>query len=257
MRRTIGQVARISGTSVRTLRHYDAIGLLTPSARSEAGYRVYDAADLDRLRQILFYRELEFPLHEIASLLARAADPVEHLARQRDLLTAKLERLRAVADAVDIELEARRMGIALNADERFEVFGNFKPESHADEVKERWGDTDAYRESARRTATYGKADWLAIKHETDAIESGFASLLASGSSPHSADALEFAEAHRRSISKWFYDCGHDLHRCLAEMYSSDPRFTAHYDDIAPGLAQFVHDAIVANADRHGAATTTN
>ena len=249
MRWTVGQTAKMSGVSVRTLHHYDAIGLLRSSGRSEAGYRTYDEGDLARLRQILFYRELEFPLTEIASLLDRESDPAMHLRRQRDLLNVRIARLRELADAVAHEMEAREMDIALTAEERFEVFGDFKPEEHAAEVRDRWGDSDAYRESAGRTAGYDKSDWLRIKSETNAIEQGFANLKASGESATSTQAKELAEAHRLSISRWFYECDLEMHRGLAEMYIADPRFAAHYDEIAPGLARFVHDAILANADQ--------
>jgi hypothetical protein len=171
------------------------------------------------------------------------------LAKQRDLLSARIARLQRIADAVETELEARRMGVNLTADERFEVFGDFKPEQYAKEVEERWGETDAYKESARRTATYGKEDWLRIQSETNAIEEALARLLASGAAPSSAEAMDLAEAHRQNISKWFYECGHGMHRCLAEMYVGDPRFTGYYDNRAPGLARFLHDAIMANAAR--------
>jgi DNA-binding transcriptional MerR regulator len=249
MRRSIGQVAKLSGVSIRTLRHYDEIGLLTPRARTGSGYRQYDDDDLTRLRHILFYRELGFPLDEIAALLDGEADSATHLAKQRDLLSARIARLQRIADAVETELEARRMGVNLTADERFEVFGDFKPEQYAKEVEERWGETDAYKESARRTATYGKEDWLRIQSETNAIEEALARLLASGAAPSSAEAMDLAEAHRQNISKWFYECGHGMHRCLAEMYVGDPRFTGYYDNRAPGLARFLHDAIMANAAR--------
>ncbi len=249
MRRTIGQTAKLSGVTVRTLHHYDAIGLLRPSGRSGAGYRTYDDADLTRLRQILFYRALEYPLDEIASLLDRNADPMVHLRRQRDRLNARVARLQALAEAVNGELEARIMGIALTAEERFEVFGEFKPEQYAEEVRDRWGHSEAHRESIRRSAGYDKADWLGIKDASSAIEKGFADLLAEGGSPTSIKAMDLAESHRLNMSRWFYDCDAEMHRGLAEMYIADPRFAAHYEEIALGLAQFVYDAIQANANR--------
>lgn len=249
MRRSIGQVAKLSGVSIRTLRHYDDVGLLTPRARTGSGYRQYDEDDLTRLRHILFYRELGFPLDEIGALLDGEADSAAHLAKQRDLLAARIARLQRIVGAVETELEARRMSINLTAEERFEVFGDSKPEQYAKEVEERWGETEAYKESARRTATYGKEDWLRIQAETNEIEEALARLLASGVAPSSAEAMDVAEAHRQNISKWFYDCDKEMHRCLAEMYAGDPRFTTYYDNRAPGLAQFLHDAIMANAKR--------
>src|SRR5262245_31499382 len=140
--RTVGAVARLAGVSVRTLHHYDEIGLLTPSGRSDAGYRRYVDADLDRLQRILFYRELGFGLDDIRTVMTDGrADASVHLRRQHGLLLERIERLRRMAAAVEKALEAETMGIPLTPEERFEVFGDFDPDAHAAEVEERWGDT--------------------------------------------------------------------------------------------------------------------
>lgn len=143
------------------------------------------------------------------------------------------------------------MGINLNPKELLEVFGDEDPTKHAKEAEERWGDTDAYRESQRRTKGYTKEDWLRISKESEAIEAGFAELLAEGVAPTDQRAMEAAEAHRRHISRCYYECGYDIHRGLAEMYLADPRFTAHYEQRAEGLAAFVSAAIIANAEARG------
>lgn len=156
---SVGHVARAAKVTVRTLHHYDRIGLLRPSGRTAGGYRRYSDADLERLQQILFYRELGFPLEEIAEILDDPrADPMTHLRRQRDLLVGRIDRLRAMVTAIEHAMEARRMGISLTPEERFEVFGDFDPEAHAEEAAERWGGYDAYQASQRRTAAYTKAD---------------------------------------------------------------------------------------------------
>ena len=111
------------------------------------------------------------------------------------------------------------------------MFGDFDPDEHAAEAEARWGDTDAYRESARRTAAYSKADWDRIKAEGMAVDA--------------------AEAHRRQIDGAFYPCSYEMHTGLAAMYLADPRFTATHEAVAPGMARYVHDAILANAARHG------
>ena len=141
--RTVGEVAALAGVTVRTLHHYDRIGLLSPSGRSAAGYRQYSAADLDRLHRVLLYRELGFSLEDVAALLDDDADPEAHLRRQHRLLRDRLERTSAMVAAVEKEMEARHMGIALTPEERFEVFGEHDPERYEAEVQERWGDTDA------------------------------------------------------------------------------------------------------------------
>ncbi len=145
----VGEVAALAGVTVRTLHHYDRIGLLSPSGRTASGYRQYSAADLDRLHQVLVYRALGFPLEEVAALLSQDADPAEHLRRQHRLLRERLERTQAMVAAVEKEMEARQMGISLTPEERFEVFGEHDPAQYEAEVEERWGDTDAYTESKR------------------------------------------------------------------------------------------------------------
>src|SRR3954452_11758466 len=143
---TVGKVARLAGVTVRTLHHYDEIGLLSPSERAATGYRRYDERDLDRLQQILYYRELGFSLEEIATILADPrADPVAHLRRQHELLTTRMKRMREMVLAIEFAMEAHKVGIQLTPEERFEVFGGFDPDEHAQEAQERWGDTDAYK----------------------------------------------------------------------------------------------------------------
>ncbi|MFB7737374.1 MerR family transcriptional regulator [Streptomyces sp. NPDC056112] len=250
---SVGQVAGFAGVTVRTLHHYDDIGLLVPGERSHAGHRRYGDADLDRLQQILFYRELGFPLEEVAALLDDPeADPGAHLRRRHELLTARIEKLRKMAAAVEKAMEARRMGIDLTPEERFEVFGDHDPEQYADEVRQRWGDTEAYRQSRRRTASYTKEDWKRLTEEQDAIHRRMAALLDAGTPAGSEAAMDVAEEHRRFISGSYYDCGHEMHTCLAQMYVADPRFTATYEKIRPGLAAYLREAILANAERHTA-----
>ena len=250
---TVGAVARLAGVTVRTLHHYDEIGLLSPSDRSEAGYRRYDDADLDRLQRILFYRELGFGLDDIRTVMTDGgADASAHLRRQHAMLLDRIRRLERMAAAVEKALEARTMGINLTPEERFEVFGDFDPDRHAAEVEERWGDTDAYRESQRRTARYSKADWERMKAESTEPVNRLVAAMRSGQPADSTEAMDAAEQHRRHISDWFYECTTEIHVGLAEMYLADPRFTATYEKIAPGLARYLHDAIKANAARAGA-----
>src|SRR4051794_26792027 len=121
--------------------------------------------------------------------------------------------------------------------------------TYAAEARGRRGDTDAYRESERRTATYSRADWAEMRAELEAIEQRLAWLMTSGVPADGAMAREAAEQHRRHITRWFYDCPPEMHRFLAQMYVTDLGFTEHYDRRAPGLAQYVHDAILATSDQ--------
>ncbi|MFW3169795.1 MerR family transcriptional regulator [Geodermatophilus sp. CPCC 206100] len=248
----VGEVAALAGVTVRTLHHYDRIGLLSPSGRTSAGYRRYSPADLDRLHQVLVYRELGFPLEEVATLLDDpSADPAEHLRRQHRLLLDRVERTSAMVTAVEKEMEARAMGIDLTPEEKFELFGDWLPEEYEAEAEQKWGDTEAWAQSQRRTRAYTKDDWVRIKAEGEDVESRFAAALRDGVPADSAAAMDLAEEHRQQISRNFYDCSYEIHAGLGRMYVEDGRFTAHYERIAPGLAQYVSDAIQTNAARHG------
>ncbi|GAA3032549.1 MerR family transcriptional regulator [Kitasatospora albolonga] len=248
---SVGQVAAVAKVTVRTLHHYDGIGLLSPSGRTPAGYRRYRDEDLDRLQQILFYRELGFSLEEIAAVLDdSSAGPTEHLRRQHALLQDRITRLQELAAAVEHAMEASTMGIQLTPEEKFEVFGQDYQESWETEAEQRWGGTDAWKESRRRTARYTKEDWAKLQQEQAALNERLAAAMKAGVAPGSADGTALAEEHRLQITGAFYDCGHEMHRCLGEMYVADPRFTATYEKVAPGLAHWLRDAIVANADAH-------
>jgi MerR family transcriptional regulator, thiopeptide resistance regulator len=247
---SVSQIARLAGVSVRTLHHYDQIGLLSPAGRSGAGYRRYRDDDLRRLQQIMFYRELGFALSDITDLVSDPdAEPAEHLRRQRELLVGRLERTRRLIQAVDTAMEAEKMGISLTPQERLEVFGSDDPEQYAAEAEARWGETEPYRQSRRRTRSHTKEDWLTIKAESDQITTAFAAAKAAGQAPGSAAAMDAAEQHRQHISRWFYDCPPDMHCGLGDMYVADERFAANYEPVAPGLAAYIRDAIAANAER--------
>ena len=143
------------------------------------------------------------------------------------------------------------MGIQLTPEERFEVFGDADPAQYDAEAEERWGETEAWAESRRRVSSYGKDDWLRIKAEAADVERRFAEALRDGVPADSAPALDLAEEHRQHISRWFYDCPPEMHAGLGRMYVEDERFTAHYEQLAPGLARYVSTAVQANAARQG------
>lgn len=248
----IGEVARLAGVTVRTLHHYDHIGLLSPGKRSEGGYRCYVAADLERLHRILSYRALGLPLDDIVALLDDPeVDPVAHLDRQERLLRDRIGRLEELLAAVQTAKEAHQMGIDLTPEERFELFGDFDPNDHGEEADRRWGGTEAFPESQHRTGSYSKEQWRAVMADQERVASDMAAAMTDGLAADDTRAMDLAEAHRTLISKCFYDCSYEIHRGLGDIYVADPRFTAHYEDIAPGLAQYVRDAIHANSNRAG------
>ena len=230
---TVGEVARRSGVSVRTLHHYDAIGLLVPAGRSAAGYRLYSG-------------------EQIAEILADpGARTDDHLRRQHRLLRQRLARTGALLGAVEHEIEARRLGIVLTPAEQLEIFGTARFAEHADQAHERWGDTEVAAGWRRRTAAYSKEDWMTIKTEADDSIRRFAEALRAGEPATGELAMDLAEEHRAHLSRWFFDCDHDRHRQVAVGYLADPGAVATWAEVAPGFARYVHDAIVANADRAG------
>jgi DNA-binding transcriptional MerR regulator len=247
---TVSQVARLAHVTVRTLHHYDEIGILVPSQRSAAGYRLYSDDDVARLHQILLFRELGFGLDAIADVLDEpAAARLSALKEQRDRLVVQRQRTDAVIRAVDAALAALEGGAPMSTEKMFEGFEEFGQGPYADEARERWGHTEAYQESARRTKAYGKAEWTAIRDEGGATLDAFATLFDAGAAPDGAEAMDAAEQARLHIDRWFYPCSRAMHAVLAEGYVSDPRFAAFYDRVRPGLAAFVSAAIKANAAR--------
>lgn len=248
-RYTVGQVAETYGLTVRTLHHYDEIGLLVPSERTPAGYRLYTDADLERLQQIVVYRRLELPLEEIAALLS-SGDAVAHLRRQRERVMTRLDEMHDLVAAIDNALEKTMNDQPMTTDDMRELFGEGFDDYQA-EAEQKWGDTDAWKESQRRTASYTKADWVQIKAEGEAVEKALADAFRAGLPADSTEAMDAAEQHRQQVDRWFYDCPPEFHRHLGDNYVSDPRYVATYDGSfgLPGLAAFCRDAIHANADR--------
>lgn len=245
--RTVGSVAALTGLSVRTLHHYDHIGLVMPSVRTPAGYRGYTDADVERLHLVLVYRAAGLPLDEIRVLLDDSeVDELTMLQRQHALLLERADGLQRTIKAVEELMDAHRSGIQLTAEEQVEIFGTTAfGEEYAVEAEQRWGDTDEWKQSRQRVAQLTKQDWIEIKAEGDALLQDLAAAKRAGVSPGSPEADALAARHRASIER-FYECGGEMHRGLVEMYLADPRFTAYYDDVEPGLAQFVHDVVIAS-----------
>ncbi|MCB9697014.1 MAG: MerR family transcriptional regulator [Alphaproteobacteria bacterium] len=244
MSRTVSEVAALTGVTVRTLHHYDEIGLVSPEERTEAGYRLYGDQDLARLHDALFWRSLGFPLEEVRALLDDPdRDALEAMAAHRERLLAELGEVGARLAALDAAIARASAGRPWTDDDLTALFDGFDPAVYEAEVEERWGDTEAYAESRRRTSRYGRAEWEAVKREQEEVTVRLAELCAGGVAAEAPEARSAAEAHRAHIERWFYDCTPEIHLGLGEMYVADPRFTAFYDDRVPGLAAWVRDAI--------------
>jgi MerR family transcriptional regulator, thiopeptide resistance regulator len=254
---TVGEAARLAKVSVRTLHHYDEIGLLEPSDRSEAGYRLYTVADLEQLQQVMLFRELGFTLDEIRAIMRDPAfDRTEALKAQRNLLAEKARRTQVAIDAIDLQLLEMEEGIPMTKEEASEMFGElfdgFDPAEYEDEVQERWGETDAYRQSAERTKRYKKADWEQIKAEMAENDAALVALMDAGLPPDSPEAMAAVEAKRLHISKWFYDCPIEFYVNMAAIWVNDPRFAKNIDKARPGLAAYSYAAVQALAQSESA-----
>ena len=161
----------------------------------------------------------------------------------------KSSQLALMAEAVDAAIDATEGGVRMDAKDMFEAFGDFDPKEYEKEAEERWGNTAAYKESARRTKRYTKEDWIEVRKETEAVNAGLAKLMDEGVPADDPRAMDQAEQHRLNIDRRFYPVSYEMHVGLAEMYIADPRFAANYEKVHAGLAHYMHDAILANAAR--------
>lgn len=248
---TVGRAAALVGVSVKTLHHWDAIGLVRPGGRTWVGYRVYSADDVARIHRVLVYRELGFPLAEIGRILDDpACDARDHLRRQRSELVARIDRLRHMVDAVDRMLEATGTGIRLTPEEQVAIFGDDWDPGWAAEAEERWGDTPQWAQYAERAAAKSPEEWKEIAAATEALNADLVAAQAAGVAAGSAEANALAERHRAQLSTYF-DCSHAMHVCIARMFARDPGYTAHFEGMAPGLTGWLRAVIFANAAAHG------
>jgi len=246
----VKDVARIAGVSVRTLHHYDAIGLLVPQLRTAAGYRVYTDVDLLRLQQILIGRELGLSLEEIRRLLDDPGfDQMAALLDQRERLRERVQQTEAMIRAVDAALAGLGRDHKDGEMNMKDLFQGFDPSRYEDEAWRRWGTSDAFVEAGKRTRRYTPAHWKALMAEQTAIYDQAYAALQAGKTPTDEAVMDIAERHRLSIDRWFYPCSHRMHRGLASMYEGDDRFRQSIDTHGEGLTTFLAEAIRANAAR--------
>ena len=247
----VKDVVRLAGISVRTLHHYDSIGLLVPGARTAAGYRLYTDSDLLRLQQILIGRELGLALEEIRrSLDDPHFDWKAALLDQRERLRERARQAEAMIRAIDAALAAVDGSQKKGEMKMEDLFDGFNPSQYAEDARRQWGKSEAFAESEKRTRRYTPDDWKALKAEQAALYSDAYSALKAGKAPSDAAVMDIAERHRMSIDRWFYPCSCAMHRGLASMYESDDRFRQSIDKHGEGLTSFLAEAIRANAARH-------
>lgn len=237
--RTVHEVSKSAGVSVRTLHHYDAIGLLKPTAVTDAGYRLYDDAALARLQTILLFRELQFPLKEIKAILEHPDfDRKQALTQQIKLLELQRKRLDEL-----ISFARTILTKGVNTMD-FSAFDKAELEQYAAEVRANWSGTAAYKEYSQKTAEQTAEE---RKAAADGLMALFAELgKVKQRSPASPEARALVEQLRQFITDHYYTCTPQILMGLGQMYTGDERFQTSIDRAGgPGTADFANRAIAA------------
>ena len=241
MKMHIREFAKLTGVSVRTLHYYDEIGLLKPSAVDEQnGYRFYDEESLTRRQEILFYRELDFPLKDIQDILT-SPDYDKHnaLKEQKHLMLLKKERLERLITALDSAMKGEKLTMNVFDNSEFEA----QRELYAKEAKEKWGNTEAYKESAEKTKGYSKEKWDEVNKGMDSLMAEFAECMKNGVAPDSDEAQALVKKWQDYISNNYYTCTNEILRGSGVMYTADERFRANINKHGDGTAEFMCEAI--------------
>lgn len=249
---TVKAVADKAGITIRTLHHYDDIGLLKPAAVSPSGYRLYTDRDLERLQQVLFFRELGFALEDIGPMIdSPSFDRRGALESHRKLLREQQRRIGKLIGSIDKTIDSIEKGTTMDTKAMFEGFDESKLEEYRKEAGERWG-KDVVDESYRRYGQLTKAQKAKLDNDMKDLNLVIAGRMDKG--PADAEVQKRVAQWHRIINDNFYACSPEVFRGLGEMYVEDKRFTAFYDKIKPGMAPFLRDAMRIYTDRLGKAT---
>ena len=234
---TVNDVSKLTGVSIRTLQYYDTIGLLKPNGHTEAGYRLYDDTALERLQQILLFKELEFSLKEIKSMInAPDFDRNKAMEQQIELLTMKKEHLE---NLIDFARKIKTTGVK-NMD--FTVFDTKKIDEYAKRAKEQWGQTPEYREYEEKTKDWTNQDQQDVMKNFMLIFAEFGKMRTED--PASEKVQCEVKKLQDFISEHFYQCSNEVLSGLGQMYASGGEFTQNIDKMGgEGTARFTADAI--------------
>lgn len=244
---SVQQLAKLAGVTVRTLHHYDQIGLLKPMLVEKNGYRKYGQTELLKLQQILFFREMDFPLEEIARIIgAPGFDLRSALIDQRQMLELKKKRLNGLIKTIDRTIKSLNQEITMEDLELYGAFSKEEMEAYAAEAKERWGKTNAYKQSQERVNKMGKEGLKKVLEESSKITLELAAHIDRDPADKVVQAI--VAKHYQWLHA-FYDPDLEMYRNLGEMYSADSRFAANYEKVKPGLAKFFTEAIKVFCDR--------
>lgn len=245
---SINQLAKLAGISVRTLHHYDQIGLLRPERNNWNKYRKYKEEELLKLQQIMFFIELDFPLKEIKTILANPSFKMEQaLKEQKEMIKLKKKRLESLIATIDKTIKKIKRENNMTDKELYDKFDMSEVNEYADEAKKRWGHTDAWKQSQERTRDWTKADYAKLKADADKWMKNFAAQMGHG--PKSEAAQKLIDEHYNAL-RTFYEPNLEMYRGLADMYVADERFKAYYEKYAAGLAEFMRTAMHEYCDTH-------
>ena len=253
---TVGEVSTLLGVSVRALHHWDETGLVHPSRRSAAGYRLYCEADIMRIQQVLVYRQTGMNLADIKMVLDEPeTDAMTHLRRQRELVQGQISHLQQMLSSIDMVMDIQQSGARISVAEMAEIWGTDWDPVYIEEAHAQWGDTEDWAESYRRKARMSRADWERAHEETVALETALAEAMRSGVKPGSPEANALARWHRKDFNRWF-EVSASKQVLIARGYVADERYARYYDKRAPGLAAWLKDVIDAGARSEGVDPTT-
>lgn len=236
---TVNQLAQLAGVSVRALHHYDEIGLLKPQKRSESNYRYYGEQELLRLQQILFYKELDFPLARIQELLDDPTfDTLAALKKHREELLHRKEKMQQLIKTIDKTMQHLKTN-TMKAEDMYKGFSKAQAEAYEKEAKERWG-AEIVEESKARVLKMGKEGLEKVKREGETINQKLAKLL--HLSPDQAEVQALIHQHYLFVNQ-FYAVTPEIYSGLADLYVSDERFKQNYEKYKTGLAEFLREGM--------------
>lgn len=247
MEYTVKALAELAGVTPRTLRWYDRKGLLKPRRTTEAGYRLYGPEEVNRLQDILFYKELGLELEAVREILdAPGFDRLEALRSHLTALEARRERLDALILTVEKTIDEAKGGRPMTDKEKFEAFKRraveANEEQYGKEIREKYGPEAVEGSNAKLLSMTEEehGQWKALEAE---ILSALAAAVRAGEDPAGPEGRRIAELHRRWLSYTWTAYTPQAHRGVAELYTADERFTAYYDKEVPGCAAFLRQAV--------------
>ncbi|WP_282141538.1 MerR family transcriptional regulator [Cytobacillus oceanisediminis] len=246
MEYTVQKLAQMAGVSSRTLRYYDEIGILKPARTNSSGYRIYGQQEVDRLQQILFYRELGISLDQIKEIIsAPAFDAADALKEHREKLLEKRKQLDLLITNVEKTIASAEGRTTMSDKEKFEGFKTKmiedNEEQYGKEIREKYGDETVDKSNAK-LMNMTQEEHEAVTKLAEEVNTALAEAMQTGD-PAGELAQKAADLHKQWITFYWSEYSKEAHAGLAEMYVADERFKAYYDKIRPGAAEFLRDAI--------------